>query len=251
MVDKSKLATVSVRVEEELNHKVDLVTEIIGVNKSDFIRACFEKLTEDNQVLLDHCSKVNDYLKFLKAELSALPSNLIMVKNGTWADVSDFLVIMLCDQLWKLDIVQKNWRIFTKKYGLKKITTERRIDHDEDSKELFDLENLVFLSVEKSGLIAPEDITVILNQGFWINHLESDKISLLVAVKKSFEDQSARAIIENYLEQEADKEKGPSRFVIDAKGKFRRSGDWLYYPVSTEPITAEETENSENKDGES
>jgi antitoxin component of RelBE/YafQ-DinJ toxin-antitoxin module len=244
MVDKSKLATVSVRVEEELNRKVDLVTELIGVNKSDFIRACFEKLATDNEVLLDNCNKVDEYLNFIRTELSALPSNLILVKNGSWADVSDFLILMLCDQLWKIPTIRDNWKDFCKRYGLI-LKAQKK---DEES-ELLDLESLVFLSAEKSGLIAPEDISAILNQGFWINHIEADKISLIVAVKKSFEDHSARITIKDYLNQSEDKEKGPLRIVIDAKGKFRRSGDWLYYPVTTEPIAADEKKESESSEG--
>jgi len=240
MVDKTKLSTISVRVEEDLNQKTDLVTAIIGVNKSDFLRACLEKLCVDNQMLLDHCDKFEGYINFIKQELSALPPEMILVNDGSWSDVTDFLILMLCDKLWKMDIIKNYWKEFTKKYDLRR----SHVDADrkpENTEELFDLEGLVFLSAEKSGLMPPEDVSSILTQVNWINNVEADKISLVFAVKKSFEEQTALSLIKEYLTQAEEKHGKPSRIIIDAKGKFRRVGDWLYYPVYTAELSNEGT----------
>lgn len=86
----------------------------------------------------------------------------------------------------------------------------------------------------------PEDIPVTLEKSMWINALEADKISLIMAVKTSFMKESAETILNRYLQKEKAPRSGPFRFVIDAKGKFRRSGDWLYFPVRTESVRERE-----------
>ena len=155
-----------------------------------------------------------------------------------WADVSDFLVIMLCDMLWKTDLVYKYWVDFRKSYNLTESKTKQ--SEAEQPRELFALEEFVFLSAEKSGIMPPEDIPRTLEQPNWINALESDKISLIAAVKSAFLEESAETTINNYLQNRRTQKSGPVRFVIDAKGKFRRSGDWLYFPVRTELIKEKE-----------
>jgi antitoxin component of RelBE/YafQ-DinJ toxin-antitoxin module len=245
MVDKSKISTISVRIEEELNQKMEAVTSIIGFNKSDFLRACIEKLISDNKMLLEHCDKFGDYINFIRHELSALPKDIIMVKNGSWSDVTDFLILMLCDQLWQMGIVRKNWKAFVEKYKVGKDFLERNISN---KNEFFSLENLVFLSAEKSGIMPTEDIPSIIKNENWINNVEGDRISLVVAVKSSIENQTAFDLITDYLRQEKQKSGKTCHVVIDARGTFRRIGDWLYYPVTTEELPAEKGEEKKMED---
>ena len=123
MVDESqsKLTTVSVRVEEDLLNRVETVSNLLSISKSDFLRACLEKLCRDNRILVEHENKVAEYACYVKEEFSKLPADLIEIKNGTWNDLSESTITMLCDELWKWsEAVYNFWVEFTGDYSLGK-----------------------------------------------------------------------------------------------------------------------------------
>jgi hypothetical protein len=110
-----------------------------------------------------------------------------------------------------------------------------------ESNGLLALEDLVFVSAEKSGQVERVDIPVLLDETSWISQVEADMISLSYAVKTAFEDTQARAIIKKFLEKAEEEDQDDHlRLVIDAKGGFRRSGYVLHLPVYTEKIRSTE-----------
>jgi hypothetical protein len=235
------MTTISVRVEDELMKRVDKVTDIVSFNKSDFLRACLEKLCSDNKLLVDHFDNLPQYFGFIRNELSQLPVEMIKVTNGSWKEVTDSTILILCDELWKTsEIVFNKWLSLSNKYNLTRtIEGVEIVDFSQatGSDGLLDLSSLLFHAAEKSGQVAQVDIPVLLNNENWIDNVEADRIILSCSVKEAFEEQPARTIIRKYLEEmEEEKHEEPLRLVIDAKGTFRRSGSVLYFPVSTEKI---------------
>lgn len=241
MIDKAKITTMSVRVEEELMKQVDKVTSIIPMNKSDFLRSCLEKLCRDNKMLLDHYDKFPEYIEFIKNELRKLPENMIRITNGSWDNVKESTILIICDLLWQSsEIVFDNWKKLVDKYGL---TRERKGEDMSDfskvkeSNGLLALEDIVFVFAEKSGQVERVDLPLLLNETNWIGQVEADMISLSYAVKTAFEDTRARVIIKKFLEKaEEEDQEEHLRLVIDAKGGFRRSGYVLHLPVYTEKM---------------
>ena len=96
-----KMCTVSVRIEDDLIRSFEVVSNLLNISKSDFLRACIEKLSFDNNALIDHYPKMSEYVQYIKNELAKLPSDMIEVINGTWADVNDKIIVIFCDEFWK------------------------------------------------------------------------------------------------------------------------------------------------------
>ena len=232
-----KQTTISVRLTDDLLKKFDAVTKIIPLGKSDFIRGCIEKLCDDNEVLIDHSTKTKQYFEFIKEELSKLPENVVAVKNGSWRDVGNSIILILCDELWRTSkTVFNEWQKFNEKYGIAHGGFSDFSDAEE-SDGLLDLESLALLVTKKTTSIEPSDIHRFLEEEMWSDPLEIDKITLTYAVKKAFEKKSAKKIIKQYLEsEEIRRNMKPLRVSIDARGEFRRSGGLLYLPVDTEKI---------------
>jgi hypothetical protein len=189
-------------------------------------------------MLIDHCPKISEYLHFIKKEMSRLPQDLVVVKNGSWADVGESTIIFLCDQLWKSSkVVFDNWRKLIDSYDLE--TKERITDFSkaEESGGLMDLESVVMLLAEKSKELERPDIPMLISKGSWIDDTEANKVSLTYACKKAFEEQTAEKVVKEALESvKSQMKEGPQRLVVDAKGIIRRSGSVLHLPVTTETI---------------
>jgi hypothetical protein len=238
MSKQSKVATFSVRVEDNLAKRLDVVSSIVPINKSDFLRSCLEKLCDDNQMLIDHCPKINEYLHLIKKEMSRLPRDLVVVKNGSWTDVEESTIIFLCDQLWKSSkLVFDNWRKLIDSYDLE--TKGRITDFSKavESGGLLDLESVVMLLAEKSKKLEHPDIPMLISKGSWIDDTEANKVSLAYACKKAFEEQTAEKVLKEALENaKLQKKEGPQQLVVDAKGIIRRSGSVLHLPVTIETI---------------
>lgn len=238
MVEHGKMSTISVRVEAKLSNQFEAVANIIQINKSDFIRSCLQKLCEDNKILLDHYDKVPEYLNFVKGELSKLPQDIIVVKNGSWKDVKESTLLLLFDEFWKTSpLVFENWQKFIEEYELTNERVEAISDFSEakESDGLLGLDSIIMLMAEKSGQVEQVDLPPLLASQDWVDSIEVDRISLSYACKKAFEKVSARTIVSDFLDAERIKKGcGHLRVVMDASGSFRRSGSILYLPVDTE-----------------
>jgi len=232
-----KQTSISVRLTDDLLNKFDAVTKIIPLGKSDFIRGCIEKLCDDNELLTDHSRQVDQYLEFIKKESSKLPENMVIVKNGSWRDVSNSTIIILCDELWRATKpVFSEWQKLSKKYGIEHEEASDFSDAEE-SDGLLGLGDIVMMVTKKTTSIDPSDISFFLEQQMWSDSTEINRISLSYAVKKAFEKTSAKNVVKKYLKhEETRKNTKPLRVVIDARGEFRRSGTLLYLPVDTEKI---------------
>ena len=237
MCDVVKQTTISVRLTNDLLKKFDAVTELMPLGKSDFIRGCIEKLCDDNELLMDHSNQADLYLDFIKKEIAKLPENMVIVKNGSWKDVSNPTIVILCDGLWTTSkSVFNEWQKITEKYDLEYEEFSDFSDAEE-SEGLLGLEDIALIVTRKTTSIEPSDIPLFLKQEMWSDEMEIKKVLLSYAVKKTFEKESAKEIVKKHLESEETRKKmKPLRLVIDAKGEFRRSGGLLYLPVDTEKI---------------
>lgn len=232
-----KQTTISVRLADDLLSKFDAVTRILPLGKSDFIRACIQKLCEDNELLVDHSHKVDQYLESIKKEISKLPENMLIVRNGSWKDVSNSTILILCDELWKTSkSVFSEWQKLTGNYEIKH---EHIPDFAaaEESDGLLDLGAIALLATKKKTSIEPTDLLLFLEDELWSDQFEISRISLSYSVNKVLEQKLAEKVIRDYIKsEERTKRVKPLRVSIDAKGEFRRSGGLLYLPVKTEKI---------------
>lgn len=238
MAKQNKMSTVSVRIEGELMKKVDVATNIMAINKSDFIRSCLEKLCNDNQLLIDHYSEVPTHINYIRQELAKLPSNVATVENGTYNDVTEPIILLLCDELWKSsEPVFDNSLALLEKYNLMRANMPLTFEQAKESEGFLELDTIVMFLAEKSGKVSQVDVSKLLVEDKWIEGVEADKVVLSSACAKAFAEHTAQAIITDYLKKErAFKGGAPIRLVIDAKGRLRRSGTFLYFPIDTEEI---------------
>lgn len=243
-----KQTTISVRLSDDLLKKFDAVTKIIPLSKPDFIRGCIEKLCDDNEILVDYHQKTKEYLEFIKAELSKLPQDLVIVKNGSWKDVKDSTMFILCDEFWRASKA-----VFT---HAQKLSEKYDIDHEEiqdfstaeESEGMLDLEDIALLVTEKTITIEPLDIPDFVSEDFWSDDTEISKVTLSYATRKAIEEKSAEKIVKDYLQSEEKRAKEKLlRLVIDARGEFRRAGNQLYMPVFTEIVEPQSKSNSSKK----
>jgi len=230
-----KQTTISVRLSADLVKKFDDVTKIMPLGKSDFIRGCIQKLCDDNELLIDHSHQADQYLEFIKKEISKLPKNMVIVKNGSWKDVSNSTILILCDELWRASkSVFNEWQKLNEKYGIEHLDFLDFSDAEE-SEGLLDLGAIALLATKKTSSIEASDIHLFLEQEMWSDSMEIHKISLSYAVKKAFEKESAEKVVKKYLDnEEIRRNMKPLRVSIDARGEFRRSGGLLYLPIDTE-----------------
>jgi len=235
---QSKMSTISVRIEGELGKKIDVATNIMAISKSDFIRSCLEKLCDDNQLLIDHHSDIPKHINYIRQELAKLPSNIVTVKNGTFNDVTEPIILLLCDELWKSSKpVFDNSLALLEKYNLVRTDMPLTFEQARESDGFLGLDTIIMFLAEKSGKVSQVDISKLLKENKWIEGVEADRVVLSSACAKAFAEHTAQAIIMDYLKKErASKGGAPIRLVIDAKGRFRRSGTFLYFPIDTEEI---------------
>jgi hypothetical protein len=238
MTEPVKMTSVSARVEETLAQQFDTVAKMTQINKSDFLRSCIQKLCTDNEILLEHYDKVSDYVDFVRCELSKLPKDLIEVKNGAWKDVKESTLLFLMDEFWKTSPSMFNfWKQILEQYKLTALEDVNDFSEAKESDGLLSLGSIVMLMAEKSGEMEPVDVPLLLKDVDWVDSVELTRIALSYACEKAFENESALFIVKAYLEAErAKKGSGPRRIVLDASGKFRRSGAMLYLPVDTVEI---------------
>jgi antitoxin component of RelBE/YafQ-DinJ toxin-antitoxin module len=235
---QSKMSTVSVRIEGELMKRVDTATNIMAISKSDFIRSCLEKLCDNNQLLIDHYGEIPKHINYIRQELAKLPTSVAIVRNGTFKDVNEPTILLLCDELWKSSKpVFDNWLALLEEYHLERENEPDNFEQAKESEGLLGLDTIVMLMAEKSGKVSRVDVSKLLEEGEWIEGVEADRFSLSYACAKAFAEHTAQAIITDYLNKErASKGGAPIRLVIDAKGSLRRSGAFLYFPMDTEEI---------------
>jgi len=208
---------------------------MIQINKSDFVRSCIQKLCQDNEILLEHYDKLSEYVDFVRSELSKLPIDLIEVKNGQWADVKESTLLFLMDEFWRTSpSVFEHWKRIIDKYKLTSLEGINDFSEAKQSDGLLSLGSIVMLMAEKSGEMEPVDVPILLRDVDWVDSVEVTRIALSYACKEAFEEQSALSIVKSFLDAEMLKKKsGPRCVVLDASGKFRRSGAMLYLPVDT------------------
>ena len=232
-----KQTTISVRLTDDLLNKFDAVTKIMPLNKSDFVRGCIQKLCGDNKLLIDHSHQVDQYLEFVKKEISKLPENMILVRNGSWRDVSNSTILILCDEFWRTSkSVFKEWQKLEKKYAMEHEEVSNFSDAVK-SEGLLDLEDIALMTTKKTTSIELSDIPFLLQQGMWSDSTEIKRVSLSYAVRQALAKASAKKVAEEYLKsEETRRNMKPLRVIIDAQGEFRRSGGLLYLPAFTEKI---------------
>jgi metal-responsive CopG/Arc/MetJ family transcriptional regulator len=226
-----KLTTISVRIEDELLKELETVSKIMCISKSDFLRACIVKLCSDNQPVLDHTPRMNEYIEFIKNETAKLPSDMVVVEHGTWKDVKESTIIMMCDELWKKsDLIYDEWIKFMDEYDYE---PRPKIKREEG---LLSIASIAMITAKKSGIISGIDIIGIINNPTWSESVEFDKIALAYSTKKAIEEKTAKEVFNSYLVKESAEHGEKHRLVIDARGTLRRSGTYLYLPVDTEPV---------------
>jgi len=212
-----KQTIISVRLTDDLLKKFDAVTKTMRLGKADFIRGCIQKLCDDNQVLIDFYQRIGPQLEFIKNELAKLPQDLVIVKNGSWADVKDSSMYLLCKEFWRASkTVFAIWLKVIEKYD--NLTREfSRFLSDLDQWEVhisFWLDARPVKDV--SDIIGnPEELS-------WLDTLAVLKATFSYATKKAIEETSAERIVRELLETEEKqgKEK-PLRLAVNARGESR------------------------------
>jgi len=234
MHDKSNDVIISVRVPKELSRSFDRLSKLMKINKSDFIRACIEKLCKDNQIYLDHAEKVKEYIQAIKSAMSKVSSDKIIVENGSWENASDEAILMLCDLLLKYsNRVFDMWFKILVDYGLAD-ESQREKARENTDEGLIGVEDIGFIL---SKVKAPIEVEELITEEFWWDELEMKKISLLLATKKSIEKFSAETLINEVITRTSKIEKEKTIIVVDAKGEFKRSGSIIITPVEYELIS--------------
>ncbi|MEM3872782.1 MAG: hypothetical protein QXE05_09505 [Nitrososphaeria archaeon] len=230
--EKEKRSTISVRVGPELYSKFSLTCEILGLDKSDFLKTCIQKLVDDNRIFLENKDKTKSALDYIKIELSKLPSDLVVLKNGTFNQVKDVTIYVLCDELFRTsEKVWLSWNQLVKEYTLDLEASK--------GENLFEVEDLGLLALPSEKMLDAIDIIEPVYSVYWTNQLELKKITLLLSTVDAIRKFSVDEVVREALEYEA--ANCPKRlsvdkhyFLIDAKGEIRRKGDTLIVPASIE-----------------
>lgn len=230
----SKDVTISVRLTKETADLFDKLSGLMQINKSDFLRVCVEKLCRDNRLYLEHVDKIKQYSKFIKAEMSKISEDMIIVKDGSWKTVNDNALLMFCDLLfvWSNKVFD-TWFNILVEYGLADVDYKIKMK-DQFSDGLIELEDFGFL-------LSPTKITVdaeaLIEQQKWWDEIEFKRISLLLATKRAIERYSAEYIVKEVLDRTAKVEQEPTKIVVDAAGRFKRSGTRIVTPAEYEKVS--------------
>jgi len=228
--------TVSARVSPETYSKFEIVCKILKIDRSSFIKSCVEKLVTDNQFLLDTFDQTDMLIRYVKETLSKLPSDLVVVKNGSWDKVHESTIIVACDGLWSTS--EKVWSIgmeLCKKYRLDLV--EEETSRSFAGEDMFDLADLGLLALPSEKTTDATDLIEPYESSLWTDQLELKKNVLLISAVEAIKKHSALKILEEAFEYVASKcsERLPPKshvLEIDASGKFTRSGDSLVVPAS-------------------
>jgi hypothetical protein len=228
-----KNTTISVRIPSKLSQNFQEAGDLLGVNKADFLRGCIEKLCHDNSLLVENYPKMDNYLNDLKTALGKLKN--VRIENGTWENAVAASMFVLCDDLWSLSKkVFDCWKELLREYNLTYWDSEKQeeiTDFSQAKDGTFDFEDFGLLMAEKS----PIEIDDLLEEGLWYDLLEMKKVTLLLSVLKAIKKHSAETIIGDYLKTSSNVDNVTRKtVVIDATGKFSRSGNRLIYPVQVE-----------------
>ena len=230
----SKDVTISVRLTKETADSFDKLSNLMQINKSDFLRVCVEKLCKDNKIYLEHVDKIKQYSRFIKAEMSKISEDMIVVKDGSWKTVNDNALLMFCDLLfiWSSKVFD-TWFDILVEYGLADVG-DKRIAKDRFGDGLIELEDFGFI-------LSPAKITVdveaLIEEEKWWDEIEFKRISLLLATKRAIEKYSAEYIVKEVLDRTAKVEQEPTKIVVDAAGRFKRSGTRIVTPAEYEKVS--------------
>ena len=241
-MSESKSVTVSVRLKPETGDAFEKLSDLMQVNKSDFVRICVEKLCKDNKIYLEHMDKMKEISDFIRAEMSKISEDMIVVKEGLWKDVDDNALLMFCDLLFRWsNKVFDTWFNILVDYGLTKIE-KRDAVREEFEDGLIQLEDFGFiLSPAKIAV----DIEALIEDEKWWDDIEVKKTSLLLATKQAIEKYSAEYILKDVLERTAKYEQEPTVIVVDATGRFKRSGSIIMTPAEYEKVSKIKDKKSE------
>jgi len=233
-IDDGKRSTLSIRIGPEMYFSFNKACEILGLDKSDFLKTCVEKLVDSNRIFLDNMDKVQPALDYLRVELSKLPSNLVLVDNGTFEQIKDVALYILCDELFRTsEKVWLSWKELVDSYAL-----ELEISKGEN---MFEVEDLGMFALPSEKSVDAIDIIQHVFSDLWTNQLELKNIILLLSTVDAFKKFSATEVVKEALEYEASTctKKLPSDkhiIVIDARGKIKRKGETLIIPAGIEHI---------------
>ena len=227
----SKGATISTRLTQKTGEAFDRLSELMQINKSDFVRICVEKLCKDNRIYLEHMEKTKQYSDFIRREMAKISEDMIVVKDGSWKTVTDNALLMLCDLLFRWSSkVFDTWFSVLVEYGLTE-GSRRDAAKEEFEDGLIALEDIGFIL---SSMKAAVDIEALIEDEKWWDEIEVKKASLLLATKQAIQKYSAEYIIKEVLERTAKYEQEPTIIVVDAAGKFKRSGSIIKTPAEYE-----------------
>jgi len=195
-----KQTTISVRLTEDLLERFDSVTRIMRLGKADFIRGCVQKLCDDNAVLIDYHQNVDEYLRFVKNELAKLPQDLVIVKNGSWEDVKDPTMFLLCSEFWRTSkIVFDAWKKLIEKYD----TLARAFS--EFSKDLEEWWVHMVFRFEGARIENVPDLIDNPEEHSWLDYFAILNVTYTYATKKAIEETSAERIVRDFLETEEER----------------------------------------------
>jgi len=230
-----KSGVVSVRLTPKVYEEFSKVCGLLQLNKADFLRGCIEKLCYENEIILKHHDKTEEYIEFIKNEFSKLPRDKIEVENGSWDTVEDVSIFIFFVELWSSS--EKVWNCWYDTFGDYEF-------FDEEGEEvkgfreshLFDPIDIGLLLVKrKTGI----DIPDLLEADIWCDTIENKKISLVMAVKNAIEKFSAEDVLNDSLKRISREFGAPVKAIVNAKGEFKRTGDFLLSPVKFEPLAGE------------
>lgn len=229
-----KDVTVSARIPQQLSDKFDKLSELMKVNKSDFIRACIEKLCKDNRLYLEHIDKVKTYIESIKSAMSKISHKKIIVENGSWKDMNDVTIVMFCDLMFRYSSeVFDAWFDILVNYGLVQERDKNEV-REEFSDGLIGIGDIGFILSSVHPITEVEEL---INEPLWWDELETKKISLLLATKKAIGRFSAEAIIDKVIDATSRFEGEPTVIVLDAQGEFKRSGAVIITPAECEKVS--------------
>lgn len=234
MSSRSNDVIISLRIPRKLSESFDRLNKLMKISKSDFIRACIEKLCKDNQIYLKYAEKVKEYIQAIKSVMSKVSSDKIILENGSWETASNEAILMLCDLFLRYsDKVFDTWFKILVDFGLAD-ENQREKAREDTIEGLIEIEDIGFILSKTKAPIEVEELIV---EEFWWDQLETKRISLLLAMKRSLEKFSAEALINEVIAKTSKIEKEKTIIVVDAKGEFKRSGSVIITPVEYETIS--------------
>jgi len=233
-MESGKVVTYSVRLPKKVAESFEKISELMQINKSDFLRACIEKLCNDNKLYLDHADKVRYYIDYIRDRMSKISRNKIIVENGSWETASDISILMLCDLLFQwTDEVFNLW--------FNTLVSYKLLDKEDfpDVKKYYS-DGLIL--VEDIGFILSSsrvqtDVKELIEEELWWDELEIKRVSLLLATKKAIEKYSAEKLVDEVIERTSEREGEPTVIVVNAKGEFKRSGSTIVTPAEYKKIS--------------